>query len=283
MSASQAQSSVHGAIRGHRELALESAAGGLRSAQGQPMALSSVSAQGTLNGLMFVLAVEQRYHNTTSRTLETVYTFPLSWDAVLLGMEFHIGDKALSGVVTGKRQAEEQYEEAIAAGDTAVMVEKSVNGLYTVNLGNLKPAKRRKSHTATRSCCASRETGFDLASQPRSRHATVTRKRDGGVKPHESVQADLLVEYPFEISIDIIGDAAAGSLSPPSHSTTTAHTASGATVNPPRGAFLDRDFILVIEDLRDAPSRRSPVMAKVTLPWRASVPTCPARRPRPWR
>ncbi len=121
MSASQAQSSVHGAIRG-TETRLESAAGGLRSAQGQPMALSSVSAQGTLNGLMFVLAVEQRYHNTTSRTLETVYTFPLSWDAVLLGMEFHIGDKALSGVVTGKRQAEEQYEEAIAAGDTAVMV-----------------------------------------------------------------------------------------------------------------------------------------------------------------
>ncbi len=137
--------------------------------------------------------------------------------------------KTLEGVVIGKRQAEDRYEEAIAAGHTAVMVEKSVNGLYTVNLGNLKPGEEAK--IAYRYAQLLRFEGnrvrlavpTTIAPRYGDPHA------DGGIKPHEAVQVDLLVEYPFEIAIDIVGDAAAGSLSSPSHSITTAHTASGAT------------------------------------------------------
>jgi hypothetical protein len=33
-------------------------------------------------------------------------------------------------------------------------------------------------------------------------------EHDGSVKPHETVEADLLIEYPFELSIKIVGNAA---------------------------------------------------------------------------
>lgn len=40
-----------------------------------------------------------------------------------------------------KKQATERYEEAISKGDSPIMVERSARGLYTANLGNLKPGE----------------------------------------------------------------------------------------------------------------------------------------------
>jgi Ca-activated chloride channel family protein len=45
-----------------------------------------------------------------------------------------------------KKKAEKKYEEAIESGDTPVMLEKSPLGLYTANLGNLKPGEEAGDH-----------------------------------------------------------------------------------------------------------------------------------------
>ena len=65
---------------------------GLKSRHdGQAAALQSVQAQGQLQGLMLRMKLRQVYRNTTGDNLECVYTFPLAWGSVLLGMAVEIG------------------------------------------------------------------------------------------------------------------------------------------------------------------------------------------------
>ena len=101
----------------------------LRSIEGATMSLLGVDARGKVNGLLFELAVEQRYRNATGTNVEVVYTFPVPWGATLLDLEVRLGDKLLTGVVVEKRTAEAQYEAAIDKGDTAIMLERAADGL----------------------------------------------------------------------------------------------------------------------------------------------------------
>src|SRR5258706_8526077 len=113
----------------------------LKSIEGSTMSLLGVDARGKVDGLLFELAVEQRYCNATATNVEAVYTFPLPWGAALLELEVRLGEKRLTGVVIEKRAAEAKYEEAIDKGDTAIMLERASDGLCTVNLGNLMPGE----------------------------------------------------------------------------------------------------------------------------------------------
>jgi Ca-activated chloride channel family protein len=112
---------------------------GLTNEDGEQMALQSVSAKGKVNGLLLEMTIRQQYKNTTRKNLETVYTFPMGWGATFMDLSVEIGGKRLSGVVTEKQEAEDRYEKAISEGDAPIMLEKNSDGLYTVNLGNLKP------------------------------------------------------------------------------------------------------------------------------------------------
>ena len=71
--------------------------------------------------------------------MEATYTCPAGWGANLLGFSFTLNGKKMQAIALAKSQAEENYEKAITDGDTPVMLEKTPLGLYTANLGNLKP------------------------------------------------------------------------------------------------------------------------------------------------
>jgi Ca-activated chloride channel family protein len=107
--------------------------------------------------------VKQVYRNDEATNIEAVYTFPLPLDAVLLHLEVTIGERVLRGTVVEKKAAEEQYENAIADGDSAVMLEEG--RLYTMNVGNVMPASG--SHPlAARLCCGGRATRPVLPPRP---------------------------------------------------------------------------------------------------------------------
>ena len=59
-------------------------------------------------------------------------------------LEREIGGRLLKGVVVEKKAAEEKYEDAVEAGDAAVMLEAIEPGLYTMNVGNLLPQETAK-------------------------------------------------------------------------------------------------------------------------------------------
>ena len=99
---------------------------GLRTIEGETIALQSVNVEVAFNNLLCTTSMSQVYKNQEKNPIEAVYTFPLASRAVLLGLDVVIGGRTLQGVVVEKSSAEEQYEEAITDGNTAIMLEQII-------------------------------------------------------------------------------------------------------------------------------------------------------------
>jgi Ca-activated chloride channel family protein len=110
---------------------------GLSTLHGESLVLQSVTVDVVFNNLLCETAITQTYGNQEQDPIEAVYTFPLTTQAVLLDTEVRIGERTLRGHVVKNAVAEEQYEEAIAQGDAAIMLEQVQTGLYTMNVGNI--------------------------------------------------------------------------------------------------------------------------------------------------
>jgi Ca-activated chloride channel family protein len=221
----------------------------LTSSTGEIMSLKSVSASGRVSGLLLDMTVRQTYRNDTGKMLETVYTFPLAWGGVLLGLNVEIAGKRLTGVVMERKEAEHRYEEAVSDGDSPILLEQSSDGLFTVNLGNLKPGEEAviEYHYAQLLNYEQNRVRVSVPTTIAPRYGDA--ERQGGIRPHEAVDADPLVEYPLELTLTLTGDLAKGAVQSPSHSISTRCENGQLVVALARNAYLDRDFVLTVDGL----------------------------------
>ncbi len=224
----------------------------LRSSGGEQVALQSVSAVGRISGLLFEMTVRQHYCNTSQRTIETVYTLPLAWGAVLMGMSVEIGGKRQTGAVIEKKQAQDKYEDAIAEGDMPIMLERSSTDLYTINLGNLKSSEKAVIEYRYAQLLRFEDDCVRLSIPTTIAPRYGDEQAQGGLKPHESTDASMLVEYPFDLSISIDGQLASGTIDSPSHAIKVARTEMGLVATLARNGYLDRDFVLTVDTLKSA-------------------------------
>jgi Ca-activated chloride channel family protein len=222
----------------------------LVSTDGQTATLRSVHIEGRLDGLLLGMKAHQHYRNTGKTNLETVYTCPLPWGATLLGLNAEIGGHRLHGTVLEKKQATERYEKAIDEGDTPIMVERSARGLYTANLGNLKPGEDAVIEIEYAQLLRFEQGQIRITIPttvaPRFGDAHTT----GGLVAHESVDASLLVDYALTVHITLTGEVARATVQCPSHAVSLASEAAALTVTLQQGAFLDRDFVLLLQGLQ---------------------------------
>jgi Ca-activated chloride channel family protein len=225
----------------------------LEARGGHPVLLKGVKVNGDLRGLIFEATVEQRFFNPTDTNIEVVYTFPLPWGAVLLGVDVLLGDRRLSGAVVEKKQAEARYEEALSEGNAAIMLEKNHDLSYSLNLGNL---------AAHEDCVITLRYAQTLQFEQRGLRVlvpTVIAPRygdavaDGGMQPHQSTDHSLVADYSFDIELRLHGTLAHVRVLSPSHPIGFAHSRTDAggtlTVSLGRRGLLDRDFVLVVDQL----------------------------------
>ncbi len=220
---------------------------------GEPVMLQGVTASGDLKGLLFEASILQRFCNPTDKNMEVVYTFPLPWGAVLLGIDVQLGDLHLTGAVVEKKMAEARYEEALSQGNCAIMLEKNHDQSYSLNLGNLAAKENCVITLRYAQTLQFEQHGLRLliptVIAPRFGDAVT----EGGMQPHQAPVHSLTVEYPFTIELRLHGDLARARVASPSHPVGIAHTVTdGAnilTVSLGRSASLDRDFVLVIDQL----------------------------------
>ncbi|MBA5636587.1 VWA domain-containing protein [Duganella sp. LX20W] len=220
----------------------------LRGRYGAPLTLRSVRATGAVRGLLFELAVEQHYCNDGADNVEAVYTFPLPWGAVLLDLEVSMGGKVLRGVVRPRAKAEAAYEDALEQGDTAILLERAADGLYTVSLGNLM-AGEKASIRYRYTQLLRFEQGAVRITVP-----TVVAPRYGDaaamLAPHQMPGAEPLASYPFDIAITLDGQLARARIGSPTHPITLQAGDGRAEVALSRTGYLDRDFVLSIDGLQ---------------------------------
>ncbi len=216
---------------------------------GKNVAMKSVHVHGKLDGLLLRMKTRQTYTNETNDTLETVYTFPLAWGATLLNLAVELNGKRLNGTVIEKKQAVKKYEKAIDKGDTPIMVERSGRGLYTANLGNLMPGE-----TAVIEIEYAQMLNFQHQQIRLSVPTTIAPRygdphKQGGLQAHQTTASSGLVEYDFFITVDIKGPATQGIISSPTHPIKTTKNFDGVNIQLNKQAFLDRDFVLLIQDV----------------------------------
>ncbi|MEI7570721.1 MAG: VIT domain-containing protein, partial [Alcaligenaceae bacterium] len=223
----------------------------LRNSQGEPLILKDVAITGDLRGAMFEAHVRQTFSNPTKTHAEVVYSFPLPWGATLLGVEVQLGQIKLNGTVVAKAQAEEQYEETLSKGDAAIMLERGDDGNYVLHLGNLAPGEACVIDMHYGQLLQFEQGGLRLAIPtviaPRYGDAV----RDGGLAPYQVPETDLLAEYGFSLTLNLHGDLVNARIASPSHPISMANNTADhrLTVALAQQSYLDRDFILVLDQL----------------------------------
>ena len=78
--------------------------------------------------------------------MECTYEFPMDKETILGSLVAQIDDKEIVAKVKGKEQAQANYEDAIASGNTAVYAEQRTEEqeIIKIKLGNLLPLQEAK-------------------------------------------------------------------------------------------------------------------------------------------
>ena len=217
----------------------------------EAVALQSVHAQGQLHGLVLRMKLRQVYRNSTSDNLECVYTFPLAWGSVLLGMAVELNGKRMTGTVVEKKEAEATYEKAIQSGDLPVMLERSGKDLYTANLGNILPGDNVVIELEYAQLLRLEGGMLRLALPTTIAPRYGDEHSQGGLAPHQTAVASPLAEYRLHVSLDIANPLAQATITSPSHGVQRVQHHNGVLVKLQDKAWLDRDFVLTLHGLKD--------------------------------
>lgn len=206
-----------------------------------------------IDDLLATFVLTQSFRNDSAEDIEAVFTFPIPMDAVFLSLAATLGERELEGRIIEKQAANVSYEQAILEGDSAVLVERTQDGMLTANIGNLKPGET----IALRLSFAQwllfngNEVRFRMPTTiaPRYGHPTMEER--------EMPVTDLLVEYRFAARIRVRGLLADAELDSPTHLLTIARSDSGVDLTL-QSAWMDRDFVL---DARLGPVDRCSALA----------------------
>lgn len=103
----------------------------------ESLTLNGANITGDVLGRFGIYTVKQNYENTSGKTLEVFYTFPLSRTASVYDFTAKIGDKVIRGIVKEKSQAKKAYQHAIVRGDSAYLLEREAQNIFKVTLGKI--------------------------------------------------------------------------------------------------------------------------------------------------
>ena len=103
--------------------------------------LESISIKANIYGILAHFEASLVYKNSTPDPIEVEFKHPLYSESTLIGIEAIINGKKIRGIIKEKAEAKTEYEDAIASGSTAVLVEEDSQDILGIHLGNLAPGK----------------------------------------------------------------------------------------------------------------------------------------------
>ena len=224
---------------------------GLQAVDGGNILLESIRVDVVFRDLLAETVITQVYRNRETVPVEAVYTFPFASQAVLLDLAVCIGGRYLQGVVVPKPAAEEQYEQAIAEGHAAIMLEQIQPGLYTMNVGNILAGEevRLTLRSAELLAWQDNRLRFRLPTAIAPRYGSAEQ---AGLQPHQVPAHDLFAEHRLQIRARLLGPMAKAQVASPTHPIVIDQLPTETVVAlAPGHMALDRDFILHINRTAD--------------------------------
>ena len=106
------------------------------------VALQGVRIRAHVAGFAQKTTIEQTFANLEEEPIEAIYNFPLPANAAVCAFEIITDDRILTGKIDEAETAAENYQAAIEGGHGAFMATQVRSDVFTVNVGNLKPAQQ---------------------------------------------------------------------------------------------------------------------------------------------
>lgn len=101
--------------------------------------LAGVECKCLLLNSLAEIELYQRYKNTSKHPIEAIYVFPVDDRAAVSHFEARIGLKLVTAVLKKQGEAHEEYDDALASGHGAYLLESEETGVLSVRVGNLPP------------------------------------------------------------------------------------------------------------------------------------------------
>jgi Vault protein inter-alpha-trypsin domain len=101
--------------------------------------LRHTDVQATISGFVARVKVAQDFVNPWDEPIEAVYVFPLSHSGAVDDMTMVVGTRRIVGVIKRRAEARAVYEQALAEGRTASLLEQERPNVFTQSVGNIPP------------------------------------------------------------------------------------------------------------------------------------------------
>ncbi|MBS0212808.1 MAG: VWA domain-containing protein [Proteobacteria bacterium] len=201
--------------------------------------LASTQLQVRIVDLVAEYTLIHEFRNESGYLIEALFTFPIPLDAAFLGMTATLAGETLHAQIQPRKKAARTYEDALEAGDSAVLLEQPEPGVLTIGLGNLYPEEtgRIELRFAAFLQVADRSARFSLPLVHRPRYGR------WHLDALQTPQHDFAVEHPLAATIRIEGLLARAPVACSLHAARFA-ACEGAHEVTIAAAMLDRDLVL---------------------------------------
>ena len=111
-----------------------------------PVPLKHTSVEGSIDGYIATVDVNQQFHNPYSSKIEAVYVFPLPDNAAVNEFVMTVGDRKIRGIIREREKAEKIYAAAKAQGHVAALMTQERANIFTQKVANIEPGKQIDIH-----------------------------------------------------------------------------------------------------------------------------------------
>jgi Ca-activated chloride channel homolog len=216
-----------------------------------PIPLEGVRVHARIAGHASRVTMSQRFRNAETVPIEAVYVFPLPEAAAVCGLVMRVGDRRIEAEVEERDKAFELYDDAMAAGHGAVLLDAERPNVFTISVGNILPgqdvvveltwvAELPMEGPAIR---------FMLPTTVAPRYAPADDLKGVSPTPAERVSPPVALDVPYGFALDVEVALACPvrAIESPSHPVRFDLDGSRARITLSHGvAAMDRDFVLLI-------------------------------------
>jgi Ca-activated chloride channel family protein len=214
-----------------------------------PMRETRVTAR--LNGVIASVHVSQRYRNEGKAPINAKYVFPGSTRAAVNAMSMSIGSRRLVAQIKEKTQAQQIFNAAKAAGQTASLLSQRRPNVFSMDVANIAPGAEVLVEMDYTEFLTATEGVYEFV------YPGVVGPRYGG-DAARSVEESAWVSNPylksgssdsatFNIKVELAAPIAVHDLQSPSHQIITrwgSATTASVSLNEPLQSAGNRDYVL---------------------------------------
>ncbi len=234
-----------------RELEADKLSGLFTTEGGAPIPLTGVKVRGAITGRMARVTLTQHFENREDTAIEAVYKFPLPESSSVCGFTVATGDSVLRGRVEEREKAFAEYDDALAQGHGAFLLDEERPNIFTLSVGNVKPRHAvdiEVTYVTTLETDGA-EVRFRLPTTISPRYTPADMPDRDGIPEGTLINPKLRLDVPYGLSLhlDIAGSSGIAEIECPSHLIRTSYGDDNVAVEfSADTAKMDRDFVLTV-------------------------------------